>query len=77
MLRHSQVKLDLSKWEHFQDFLCENLLLQYVAYRIIKYSSGDVQTVPHAVIATFKHIISSYFQFCLAKNVQQLSQNTL
>lgn len=76
MLRHSQVKLDMSKWGHFQDFLCENLLLQYVAYRITKYSSGDVQTVPHVVIATFKHI-SYYFQFCLAKIVQQLSQNTL
>ena len=58
---------DTVKCEHFLDFIFHNSLLQDVTYRIknLKYSTGETQTIPHAVItASFKHIILFYSQCC-------------
>ena len=59
--KHTQSKLNLRKCHHFLDFVFHNGLIQDVAYGTtnLTYSSGDTQTIPHAVIISrYKHIIA-------------------
>ena len=56
--KHQWSKLDLQKCDHFLDFVFHNGLIQGVAYGAtnLTYSSGDTQTIPHAVMtAKYKH----------------------
>ena len=78
--KHTQSKLDLRKCDHFLDFVFHNGLIQDVAYGTtnLTYSSGDTQTIPHAVItARYKHIIAYYPQFCEDNNYESLSESSL
>ena len=61
------------------DFIFRNGLIQDVAYDTtnLTYSSGDIQTTPHAVItAKYKHI-AYYLQFCQGNNYESLSESSL
>ena len=58
-------KLNVSKCEHFLDFVFMSGLIQDVAYGVtkIKYDSGEEQKVAHAVLTTkYSHAISFYLQ---------------
>ena len=60
-------KLNVSKCEHFLDFVFMSGLIQDVAYGVtkIKYDSGEEQKVAHAVLTTkYSHAISFYLQSC-------------
>ena len=60
-------KQNVSKCEHFLDFVFMSGLLQDVAYCVtkIKYDSGEKHKVAHAVLTTkYSHVISSYLQSC-------------
>ena len=60
-------KLNVSKCEHFLDFVFMSGLIQDVAYGVnkIKYDSGEEQKVAHAVLTTkYSHTISFYLQSC-------------
>ena len=78
--KHKRSKLDLRKCDHFLYFIFHNGLIQDVAYGTtnLTYSSGDTQTIPHAVItARYKHIIAYYLQFCEDNNYESLSESSL
>ena len=78
--KHMRSKWDLWKCDHFLDFVFHNGLTQDVAYGTtnLTYSSGDTQTIPHAVItARYKHIIAYYLQFCEDNNYESLSESSL
>ena len=78
--KHKRSKLDLRKCDHFLYFIFDNGLIQDVAYGTtnLTYSSGDTQTIPHAVItARYKHIIAYYLQFCKDNNYESLSESSL
>ena len=77
--KHKWSKLDLRKCDHFLDFVFHNGLIQDVAYGTtnLTHSSGDTQTIPHAVITTkYKHIIAYYLQFCEDNNYESLSESS-
>ena len=78
--KHTQSKLDLHKCDHFLDFVFHSGLIEDVAYGTtnLTYSSGDTQTIPHAVItARYKGIIAYYPQFCKDNNYESLSESSL
>ena len=59
--------INVSKCEHFLDFVFMSGLLHDVAYGVtkIKYDSGEKQKVAHAVLtAKYSHAISFYLQSC-------------
>ena len=70
----------MRKCDNFLDFIFHNGLIQDIAYGTtnLTYSSGDTQTIPHAVItAKYKHIIAYYLQFCKDNNYESLSESSL
>ena len=78
--KHKPSKLELRKCDHFLDFIFHNGLIQDAAYGTtnLTYSSGDTQTIPHAVItAKYKHIMAYYLQFCQDNNYEPLSESSL
>ena len=78
--KHKQFKSDLRKCDYFLDFIFHNGLIQDVTYGPTKltYSSGDTQTIPHAIIIKkYKHIIAYYLKFCQDNNYESLSESSL
>ena len=76
--KHNRLKLDINKCNRFLDFIFNNGLLQDVAYRtsVLKYTNGEKQVVPHAIlIARFKHMVT-YQKLCDV-SFQPLSERTL
>ena len=60
-------RLNVSKCEHFLDFVFMSGLLQDVAYGVtnIKYDNVEKQKVAHAVLPTkYSYAISFYLQSC-------------
>ena len=76
--KHNRLKLDVNKCNHFMDFNFSNGLLQNVAYGtyVLKYTNGEKQVVPHAIlVARFKHVIT-YYQIYCDESFQLLSECT-
>ena len=76
--KHNRLKLDINKCNRFLDFIFNNGLLQDVAYRtsVLKYTNGEKQVVPHAIlVARFKHMVT-YQKLCDV-SFQPLSECTL
>ena len=76
--KHNRLKLDINKCNHFLDFIFNNGLLQDVASgtSVLKYTNGEKQVVPHAIlVARFKHVIN-YQKIC-DESFQPLSERTL
>ena len=60
-------RLDLTKLEHFLDFIFSSGMLQDLAFSVtkIKYDSGEEQKVVHAILTTkFSHTIAFYIESC-------------
>ena len=77
--KHNRLKLDINKCNHFLDFIFNNGLLQDVASgtSVLKYTNGEKQVVPHAIlVARFKHVITYYQKYC-DESLQPLSERTL
>ena len=77
--KHNRLKLDINKCNHFLDFIFNNGLLQDVAYgtSVLKYTDGEKQDVPHAIlVARFKHVITYYQKYC-DESFQPSSECTL
>ena len=73
-------KLNTYKMEHFIEFLFASGLLQDVAYGVtkIKFDSGTVQTIPHAILTSkYSHTVAFYLQMCNDVGFQPLSGSTL
>ena len=73
-------KLNISKCEHFLEFLFSSVMLQGVVYGVskIKFDSGSVQTIPHVVrTAKYSHAIAFYLVVCKESNFELLSESTL
>ena len=73
-------RLNIQKAEHFIEFLFASGLVQDVAYGVskIKFDSGSVQTIPHAILTTkYSHAIAFYLEICKNCNYQPLSERTL
>ena len=63
----SRVRMDISKVEHFLDFLFSSGTLQDVAYGTskIKFESDEEQRIAHAMITSkFSHMIGFYKNYC-------------
>ena len=77
--KHNRLKLDINKCNHFLDFIFNNGLLQDVASgtSVLKYTNGEKQVVPHAIlVARFKHVITYYQKYC-DESFQPSSECTL
>ena len=73
-------RLNTHKCEHFLNFIFASGLIQDVAYGTtnIKFDSGDVQSIPHAILQTrFSHTIDFYIDSCKDMNFSPLSRTTL
>ena len=60
-------RLDLTKLEHFFDFIFSSGMLQDLAVSVtkIKHDSGEEQKVAHAILTTkFSHTIAFYIESC-------------
>ena len=76
----SRVRMDISKAEHFLEFLFSSGTLQDVAYGTtkIKFESGEEQRIAHAIITSkFSHTIAFYKKYCDSINYQSLSNSSL
>ena len=79
-VKHHRKKLDLVKAEHFIDFVFTRGLLQDVAYGTtnIRFESGEVQKVAHAVLTSkYSHIIHFYKEACNDVDYKPLSDSSL
>ena len=73
-------RLNLSKCEHFLDFLFSSGMVQDVAYGIskIRFDSGSVATIPNAILtAKYSHVIAFYLDICKKCEYEPLSESTL
>ena len=79
-VKHKRTRLDISKCEHFLNFIFSTGLLQDVAYGVttIKFDSGEEQKLAHAILTTkYNHAILFYYQMCKVNGYQPLSKSTL
>ena len=78
-LRH-RVSLDMTKVDHFIDFVNRPYFHQDVAYgvRTLKLESGEKIQMPNVIrTVTRSTMVSQYFQFCKQEQYQPLSRSTL
>ena len=76
----SRNRLNTEKCNHFLSFIFASGLIQDVAYgtTTIKFDSGDVQSVPHAILQTrYSHTIDFYLNSCRDMDYPALSKTTL
>ena len=78
--KHTRLRLDMAKAEHFLDYMFNSGLLQDVAYGVnrLRFDNGTNLKVANAVLTTkFSHAIMLYENTCEAANYQPLSVQSL
>ena len=78
--KHTRLRLDITKAEHFLDYMFNSGLLQDVAYGVkrLKFDNGTNAKVANAVLTTkYSHAIMLYQNTCEASNYQPLSVQSL
>lgn len=77
---HHRISLDMTKVDHFIDFVNRPYFHQDVAYgmRTLKLDSGETLQMPNIVrTVTRSTMISQYMQYCKDENYEPLSRATL
>ena len=78
--KYHREKVDMSKVDHFIDFINRPYFYQDVSYgsRILKFDNGKTMDMPNVVrTVTRSTMLSQYTQFCREENFQPLSRSTL
>ena len=73
-------RLDVSKCEHFLQFVFSSGMIQDVAYgrRKLKFDSGDVQDIPKAILTCkYSHAIGTYLDLCEKNGFVPLNETSL
>ena len=73
-------RLNISKCEHFLEFLFSSGIVQDVAYGVanVRFDSGSVQKIPNAILTTkYSHAIAFYLEICRKCEYESLSESTL
>lgn len=78
--KYHQVRVDMSKVDHFVDFINRPYFYQDVSYgtKLLKLDSGETIEMPNVVrTVTRSTMISQYTQFCQEEKCEPLSRSTL
>ncbi|CAB4028800.1 Retrovirus-related Pol poly, partial [Paramuricea clavata] len=78
--KYHRVRVDMSKVDHFIEFINRPYFYQDVSYgsRILKLDNGETMEMPNVVrTVTRSTMISQYTQFCREENVEPLGRSTL
>lgn len=71
-------RLDVSKCEHFIQFVFSSGMIQDVAYGSRKFDSGDVQDIPRAILTCkYSHAIGTYLDICEKTDFKPVSEASL
>ena len=73
-------RLNMTKANHFIEFLFSSGMVQDVAYGVsnIRFESGIIQTIPNAILTSkYSLAISLYCEICTGCNYEPLSRSTL
>ena len=77
---HHRVRIDMTKVDHFVEFINRTYFYQDVSYRtkFLKLDSGEIIEMPNVVrTVTWCTVISQYIQFCREEKFEPLSHTTL
>ena len=78
--KYHRVHIDMSKLNHFIDFIHRPYFYQDVSYgtKVLKLDSGEIMEMPNVVhTVTCSTMNNQYVQLCQAENCEPLSRRTL